>query len=78
MSQSTISTFMDEECLSCEEDPDPSDPMDYDHYTCAQSKRPCGHHCNHAWSHEECCWCGFVFGPAEEDPEIELGRKVGH
>ena len=73
----TISTFLDEECISCEEDPDPSDPMDYDNYKCPKSKRPCGHHCNHSWSHEECCWCGHVFGPNEESPEVEMGRKVG-
>lgn len=28
---------------------------------CPNSKRPCGHHCNHSWSHDECCWCGEVF-----------------
>lgn len=29
---------------------------------CPASKRPCGHHCNHSWSHEECCWCGKKWG----------------
>ncbi len=28
---------------------------------CPKSKRPCGHHCNHSWSHDECCWCGKEF-----------------
>lgn len=66
-----------DECISCDEDPDPC--LDnYDNYKCPKSKRPCGHHCNHSWSHEECCWCGMVFGSNEEDPEIELDRKVGH
>jgi len=71
--------FLDEVCISCEEDPDPDDPMDYDNYKCPCSKRPCGHHCNHSWSHEECCWCGQEFGVViEESPEEEMGRKVGH
>lgn len=25
---------------------------------CPESKRPCGHHCNHIWTHDSCCWCG--------------------
>lgn len=29
---------------------------------CPQSERPCGHHCNHSWSHDSCCWCGTAFG----------------
>jgi hypothetical protein len=29
---------------------------------CPNSKRPCGHHCNHSWSHDECCWCGEQWG----------------
>lgn len=41
------------ECVSCNE----GLPLN----ECPQSKRPCGHHCNHSWSHEECCWCGKVF-----------------
>jgi hypothetical protein len=77
MSKPTINASeLDEKCISCEEDPDPNDPMDYDNYKCLKSKRPCGHHCNHAWSHEECCWCKATFGPIEESPEIEMGRKV--
>lgn len=24
---------------------------------CPKSKKPCGHHCNHSWSHDVCCWC---------------------
>lgn len=75
---SEILDTLDGECISCEEDPDPQDPMDYDKYKCSNSKRPCGHHCNHSWSHEECCWCGYVFGPNEESPEIEMGREIGH
>lgn len=49
-------------CISCEEDCEPDNPVDPDEFMCSKSKRPCGHHCNHSWSHEECCWCGRVFG----------------
>jgi hypothetical protein len=34
---------------------------------CPDSKRDCGHHCNHSWSHEECCWCGRVWGEDAND-----------
>lgn len=27
-------------------------------WPCPLSKQPCGHHCNHSWSHDSCCWCG--------------------
>lgn len=46
-------THMSEECDSCGE---------VEEGDCPQSQRPCGHHCNHTWSHDECCWCGKVFG----------------
>lgn len=78
MGTANQSDLMDEICISCEEDPDPDDPMDYDNYKCPKSKRPCGHHCNHSWSHEECCWCGMEFGEIEESPSEEMGREVGH
>ena len=29
---------------------------------CSESERSCGHHCNHIWIHDECCWCGQTFG----------------
>lgn len=29
---------------------------------CPEGKRPCGHHCNHSWIQDECCWCGQEFG----------------
>lgn len=28
---------------------------------CPKSKRPCGHHCNHVWTHDTCDWCGIEF-----------------
>lgn len=33
---------------------------------CPKSMRGCGHHCNHSWSHDACCWCATEFG--EEPP----------
>jgi len=38
------------ECISCDE----GDPAN----ECAESEGDCGHHCNHIWTHDECCWCG--------------------
>jgi len=43
----------DEDCASCGE----GVPAD-----CPKSKRKCGHHCNHSWSHDICDWCGTEFG----------------
>jgi len=34
---------------------------------CPNSKRECGHHCNHSWTHDECCWCGKEFGENENN-----------
>lgn len=28
---------------------------------CPKSKRSCGHHCNHVWTHDACDWCGVEF-----------------
>lgn len=36
---------------------------------CPKSKRACGHHCNHVWTHDACDWCGAGFG--EEGNTIE-------
>lgn len=36
---------------------------------CPKSKRECGHHCNHVWTHDECCWCGKIFEVEESEPE---------
>lgn len=50
--------LLDDECLSCGEECEKNE--------CPESKRECGHHCNHSWSHDECCWCGKEFGENEE------------
>jgi len=42
-----------DDCLSCGENPDEK---------CPKSERPCGHHCNHSWTHDECDWCGTSWG----------------
>lgn len=34
---------------------------------CSGSERVCGHHCNHIWSQDECCWC-----PAQIDENGDL------
>lgn len=36
---------------------------------CPKSKRPCGHHCNHVWTHDACDWCGKEFGETDQ-PEV--------
>jgi hypothetical protein len=41
------------ECASCGEAPNDE---------CPASERPCGHHCNHSWTHDYCDWCGAEFG----------------
>lgn len=33
---------------------------------CPASKRSCGHHCNHLWTHDQCCWCGITSDDNEE------------
>lgn len=39
-------------------------------HECPKSERPCGHHCNHVWEHDECDWCGATFGD-EASPQGE-------
>ena len=46
-------------CLSCLE----GNPRG----ECPRSGRECGHHCNHSWDQDECCWCGAEFGD-QDDP----------
>lgn len=47
---------IDDECSTCDcgDEATESDK-------CPNSQRQCGHHCNHSWSHESCCWCGKVW-----------------
>lgn len=47
------------DCISCGECGAEAD--------CPRSHRFCGHHCNHSWSHDACCWCGAEWG--EDDAE---------
>jgi hypothetical protein len=48
---------LDKYCTSCGEGSPKNE--------CPNSKRSCGHHCNHAWTHDQCCWCGKEFGEEE-------------
>lgn len=41
------------DCATCGEGDDSKCPV---------SQRKCGHHCNHVWTHDQCCWCGAEFG----------------
>jgi len=50
-----MSDKQDDDCSSCGENGEPLNE-------CPQSRRPCGHHCNHSWSYDECCWCGKTWG----------------
>lgn len=43
-----------EGCISCEEKCPTGE--------CSAKQSTCGHHCNHSWSHDRCCWCGAEFG----------------
>lgn len=45
-------------CLTCDEDCDDD--------VCVKSQRTCGHHCNHWWTHDVCCWCGKELDVDEE------------
>ena len=33
---------------------------------CPKSKNECGHHCNHSWKRDECCWCGRTWDMSDE------------
>lgn len=36
---------------------------------CSKSDRKCGHHCNHSWTHDWCCWCGKEWGEKGTAPD---------
>lgn len=63
-----MSSAADPECASCGEGNPPNE--------CPKSKRPCGHHCNHSWSHASCDWCGEEFGEDENDKRVLATLKV--
>lgn len=46
---------VDDPCASCPGDG--LEEVDYAGRECPYSKRPCGHHCNHIWTHGGCDWC---------------------
>lgn len=49
--------FPAEECLACAD----GNPRG----ECPKAPRLCGHHCNHASTHDRCCWCGASFEEEE-------------
>ena len=49
---------MDDDCVTCTEIvPGLELPID----KCRFSERGCGHHCNHVWTHDTCCWCHYEY-----------------
>ena len=46
--------IFNDECTSCHELVPRNE--------CPNSKRYCGHHCNHSWEQDHCCWCDKEFG----------------
>lgn len=50
---------VDDDCYTCGD-------ASFPEGECPESKRPCGHHCNHVWTSDRCHWCGVEFG--EETP----------
>lgn len=57
----------DLDCITCEALL--NEPID----RCPKSRKKCGHHCDHAWTHDQCCWCRAVFGD-EDDPDFGKPR----
>lgn len=54
MTDDLLTTWeLEDECASCGEGVDD---------VCSASKRACGHHCNHIWTHDHCDWCEKDFG----------------
>jgi hypothetical protein len=50
-----------DDCIPCGE----GDPK----FECLQSRRPCGHHCNHIWTDDHCHWCGYEIEGEEIEPQ---------
>ena len=49
---------LDKDCISCKQESIQHPDEDF----CPQTRRKCKHHCNHSWTHDECCWCGKTWG----------------
>jgi hypothetical protein len=61
----------DQNCISCGEQEETS---------CPKSERECGHHCNHVWSHDKCCWCDAEFGDddaAVKEAQAPVDERCG-
>lgn len=46
----TYLELVEQECLPCAEG---------DKSRCKRTRRPCGHHCDHVWMDDVCCWCDY-------------------
>lgn len=56
----TIKKVSEQECANPEDCLECGDSIEKD--PCPKSKKPCGHHCNHSWTHDVCCYCGKLWG----------------
>lgn len=52
----------DGDCASCADPAVPGSEDAAPRNECPKSERPCGHHCNHSWTHDACDWCGQEWG----------------
>jgi len=57
MEQAMVVGIDESDCHSCEQNMPKN--------KCPKSLRQCGHHCNHSWTHDVCCWCAKEFGEEE-------------
>lgn len=57
MSDNPMRERAEDDCYTC----DNAGPDLNADTRCSKSKRKCGHHCNHSWTHDECDWCGIKF-----------------
>lgn len=57
------------DCVSCGEEMPRGE--------CQKSERPCGHHCNHSWSHDACDWCGKTFDNEDDDGATSVTPTPG-
>lgn len=58
-------------CLDC-----PPGPPAGEAEQCPKSKKPCGHHCDHEWTHDTCCWCGKSWGENGEPSFAESNQEL--
>lgn len=57
----SVQDEVDTDCIACGEECARNE--------CQNSMTKCGHHCNHSWTHDSCCWCLVSWG--EDGVEFE-------